>query len=1160
MSAGRGRILLLAAGGAAVAGVVLFIASQMDDAGDRRERPSRLDDAVELVNPAPLTDDERRGGRPLSAQPLAELERGAWVQVTDENGRLAQQFNAQHVEPLPDRRLRLDSPHAIFYREDGRVIVLQARRGEARVPGKALESGRLQDDVVIRMFRPGPGGVVDVSRDEPVLTIETQDATFDNVLGEVRCEGEIEIASVMGSFAGVGLELRVAERGGAGATGDAASGIPSDFKAGSIERLVVERCTRPIVLVRGEDGTTRASGATAAPSMPPGAAPAPAPSGGAAQAAPHASPVYRLTLFDDVRVRRDRAGRVTTLRGDELIARFTLDGAKGLDSLAEGDAVVAPSPLGAMAATSFASVPPAGDAGAPGEPNAPRSLEETITIEYAGRLVLEPETDAGVTLASPDDVRVELVARPKAPGAERLGEVTLDDAETLAHVTCDRLAFEGSDDLVEAFGTEERPLRVVSPRLKASGQRFFLRRGQGKGGFSGAGEIELASGGESFAALAIAPSAGVVSRDADGDVALALPAAGAQPSSVTIGWATALDLDFVAARPGGVGAADADEGALRSASFSGNVTVAGDGFALESDLLTASFGADGATVEGAAPLDRIVAKATERESVVARRTDGTPGELQARSLDLTLVPGTDDNPAPSRLEAVGAVAARDAKQAIYGERLVATFAESQAAPLPDAQRSPTDFGRDIALIEMVGAAAAGAGRAEEQEGPGDLVIDLFGAPAEGPDGVATPRTRVFADRLNGDQQAQRLEVTGNDIWVVRDLVLADQLTNISFDGATRSATSLGQGRVRTYGQPFEMPLGPASRPAIPTNQQLVAEWSERFRFDERDETTGRPLLALAGAVRVRNTPDRSSTDALDAERLRLELDEPTGKVTGASGSAADALGARAAVRAVEAMGHAVIESRSWATEAREGIPRLFKLAGEHVRYDTVSREGWVDGAGSLLMYVPERTSDRTGGNDAAQAAGAPADTASAAVAGPPISFGAEGTTQFKWGARLDLTHVEGDRYRVVMRDDVQVAHDGPRPGDAGSAQGNATAPRTDWLVMTAPYVEALVLRPQAGEAGAAARVDLGGTARLERVLARGDAHARLLIKTNAFDLHCDEIDYSVVTGIAVLKADPGQLVKVLEHGKAQPLQAEIVEWDLATGRISIRGAEGALPR
>ena len=55
---------------------------------------------------------------------------------------------------------------------------------------------------------------------------------------------------------------------------------------------------------------------------------------------------------------------------------------------------------------------------------------------------------------------------------------------------------------------------------------------------------------------------------------------------------------------------------------------------------------------------------------------------------------------------------------------------------------------------------------------------------------------------------------------------------------------------------------------------------------------------------------------------------------------------------ITANGEAVMESRTWETAARTGEPQLFRITGDHVEYEPLTREALVKGEGGLLVHDP----------------------------------------------------------------------------------------------------------------------------------------------------------------------------------------------------------------
>ncbi len=1090
----RGRAFLLVGGGIGLAAVLLLVVANLDRSKGSQGGERRIQAPKDVVSPGKLNPDEARGGRAFGEGSMVELEEGAWVQVTDDAGRLSQQYSAQRVEPLPDRLMQLERPRAVFFQRDGRVITLHADQGKARIPKRALETGTLTGNVRIRVYRPQDGKPADLTG-PAVLEVDAADATFDNILGEIRCDGDITLRSDAGAFQGQGLSLLV------------------DPKTNVLERLVVDRCTKPIEIRRGgDDGSRRtppASAATGADSAPP--PPPPANQGGGTGAGQQAADerFYRLTLEDSVHVTRTKGKDVAHLRGDRLVAVFSLEGRSTL--IAEGDASpaaqpLAAAPLAAIAAASFGQA--AAESG------------ELVTITYTGRLILEP-AGPEERLSSRDDVAVALLA-DNGTSDRPDSAVTIDDESTKAHVRCARASFRGHDDRVEAVGRPGLPLRVESPRLQATGERFWLERGSGKGGFSGPGTVELASGGEAFRAMAIDPATTVVSRDASGAVLLAALAADRTPATVTIGWTERLDLGFAPA-------AEAD-GELRSADFVGGVQATGQDFMVTAHGVTATFDSAG----GKQSLARLVARGDAQQLAVAQRTDGK-GSLDAQQLDLALRTSSTGETAPARLDATGTVAARDPRQSLFTESLVVAFAEPGGAPseASKAEQGSQDLAVDIATVDSSGGVQA-----------------LLRAEGEA-------ATRVYADDLHGDGLLRTLHLGGKDIWVVRGTVLADSIQSIDFDEASRTARSSGPGRVRAFAQPLvDGSDRPAERPTVPERYRFQGEWNDGFLFDEKatSELATGGTITISGAVRLRSTPDRASTDLLNASTVKLELaGEQAAKdasvASAPSGLGPDAMGERG-IRGVRAAGGAVLISSRWADESRKGDPRLFKLSGEEISYDTVTGEGNVPVAGTLYTHVPERTSD-AGPEAKAKVAGEAPESDAASIGGPKLSLGAEGSSSFAWKQSLTMLRTEGaaNRFTITMTGDVTLAHAGSRAEDE--------------LRVSGARFEARIERLAADGAKGQEDGDLAGTARILGLEASGDDTQRVVLRTSeasGITIVCDGLSYSVESGVATLTARPGRMVDVVQATRPQPIQAERVTWDMASGRITIENARGSATR
>ena len=1180
---------------AVVAGIGLLAAAGLfDSTPAATRRAPRIANPADVVAPGPLSESEMRSGNVgLTSQDRVRLEAGAWVQVADEQGRLEQQYSASRIDPEPDRWLRMEKPRAVMYPSGGRVVTMRADSGRARVPRRALQAGRLQGNVVIQLFRPHDGAPPDLERDEPAVVVKAPEAQFDEVLGEIRCDQSVSVVGEGVSFNGEALTAI----------------IGSDRR--SIERLVVERPLSPIVIdlarvksarrnaaVAGKSGTTApgaaAGGAAAAapgaggghglagvpeapvaaasaagsgaagavPTSPSQQPPVPTPQPSPAAAPGPAVPDvrwYRLTLSEDVVIQRVRAGRTSVIRGDRLEAIFSMDG-KGL---AEALAAATDAPaMVALAADDLSGGPTlAGSwparvvqlslAGWPQEQGSPGGVE-CITIHYRGPLVMVPAPDAGRELASADDVRLDVTGR----------RVEMEDQQSSTRVFCSVLTYWRDSDTIRLRGERPQPLEVLSPRLQMEADNFTLVRPAGTGTIEGPGRMRLGerdlrrpgsrrssaesprgAGGMSIlrslpasALAAMVLAAGPAAQGAAPTVAPAAPPAAppvvppaappVKPSAqalealqreLEVTWTKGVNLTLA---PGG--GDDLEKGgALRAALFRGDVKVENVDFELESETLEVGFDEKRENT-----IRRIVASAPPGgQAIVKRLAQG--GSLAAATIDLTLDVDAQGKPIPQVMNAIGPVTAQDRAQTLWTEGLVVTFrpvaADAPARPAP---------------------AAGGIGGADAM---GNVEIHKVTA-SRGVQVLLKDGARVFAEGMEGDGPARTVRLTGGDVMLTRQNVVADRLADVLIDEGNRVVTAEGPGRFRYFREPVVRPAaGRIERPVVDGEPTMTAEWTKGMRYMD-GANAGGGAIDVHGDVRVRADRSEVERSALNAQSVQLDLRRDAGVAVDAAAAAVAAGGAAkeqdpfgGGTRSIErlvAKGDASLESMTWTDAARTGQPRLFKVAGNHVEYNTITGEAVVVGDGMLLANEPE----------------------GAAGAKPPRGglFDGRGMTRCRWKSRMDMTALGERRFLVTMRDAVELIHSGLRPDDTLTLTCDTletTIERMDVAGAASHPGRPGPATPAAAKeipAGQASPLDLGGGADLKRVRGLG----RVFVRAPEADVECEEFDYDVPTQIARLNAREGRLVTVLQRGAATPVKAANVVWDLRTGKITIQSASG----
>ncbi|MEM7230354.1 MAG: hypothetical protein AAF432_16230, partial [Planctomycetota bacterium] len=415
-----------------------------------------------LTVPQPLdvdAMDENGGLVPDSFEP--SLPEGGWIQTTNEQGQLAQQYRADSLDPNPDGArtgsVSMRGLEAQLYADNGRVTVMTGDQALVYAPNNVLNDGTITGNVVIRIFEP-INGAVDLEAHEPEVEIRTSSASFDNFSGEINCDGVIDVQTAQAHFRGEQLFVTINE----------AQGRIEYLRIDTVQfiRLIADEMTQTAA---HRPAPHRAAQSTIVPvtSRP------------RMHSIVQNEPLQFYVATLDVRVRIQQGApevwREAT--GDQMRLVFSFDDSDDADSTADPE-VAAARPTGplnlreALAYSSIGSLQDRTDG-----LFQPTSPDDVITVTCDGPLVMVPATRDTDRLAGADHMRLDLAGAP----------VTLRDDMEALDTTCGSVSIEGPQERLTLRASDEFPVTVASPDLDAHGELFFFDRTAATAGFAGPG-------------------------------------------------------------------------------------------------------------------------------------------------------------------------------------------------------------------------------------------------------------------------------------------------------------------------------------------------------------------------------------------------------------------------------------------------------------------------------------------------------------------------------------------------------------------------------------------------------------------------------------------------------------------------------------------------
>jgi len=473
----RGRVATLIACGTilAILLVVVVLNIETGQAPAPPLEPVAEEDITELIPPALTDDDARAAG--IDRGVGFELPEGGMIQVPNDDGSLAQEYRFARLEPRPEGRpagwLEMVEPFAVIYGRNGQVLTLAGDSALAKAPNRALESGTLSGHVVIHVYDSEPGRRFVAGELEPVATVTTDEAQFDNVFGQVTCAGEVNVESTNVDLSGAGLRLQINSQ-----LDIAQLWVIDDIRSILLRRPPTERPPTPDA--SGDARTAPAPGA-----------PAPEAPAGIEKSLDEVQ-FYRLTLSENVRIVQDDAATGRLATGDELMLIFSFE-SQGLGDLMSlgpprsDDADAAPFGVGPMSREQWLvslAIASWQDDGLP------RVGPGETLITCDGPLTMVPLDDLAERPATPADARLTISG---APG----GEVVLHDLRADARARGGALVYTTENGHLQLTRSAGHPVRFESPDYTAEGEHLWIDQSTHEGGFDGEGWLaSVGAGGQ----------------------------------------------------------------------------------------------------------------------------------------------------------------------------------------------------------------------------------------------------------------------------------------------------------------------------------------------------------------------------------------------------------------------------------------------------------------------------------------------------------------------------------------------------------------------------------------------------------------------------------------------------------------------------------------
>lgn len=624
------------------------------------------------------------------------------------------------LDPQPEGRARVTDPSARIEFSPQRVMTIEADRGRIYAPNNQPREGHFKGQVEVTLYRTRQDRPVSLTgTDDVVMRVYLKEADFDLELGQLDSAGPVHVTGPRVDFRGRGLTMNYNELHERLQRLRIHEGNILRLRGRPIERAKASTQPRPEPDSATQPGPV-AAGDNTSEGEPagPGSADQTGEPGETTETDSAGPPqFYRARFHERVRIRAE--AQSVRMRGRQLDAVFSFNKQQTLETASRpGQPASQPRPPEPLAAPRPATQPAADDGSAAGAENARptdgddretsppatqvattqpagsqpdepfgesllQRTEQDVVIRWDGPLVVTPEPEPPVDLEGGEDMLLALSGKP----ATVLGK-------NRSRVSAERLSYRAGSGRLTAVGSEARPLSIEAPDMgRLTGRRAVINPAGNSGYIDGPGTLK-ASIDRSNQTGSATDSATTGAGDAP-----------AEP--LTVAWRDRLNLRFAAettaeaqtnseqaspdkgAKPADTSptsgnTANGDDstgqlklgqlGALRTASFNGNVRTRHPRFNMTGRHLTVRFISD--PTRGLRPT---VIEATGAVRMKARESENTtPAELSANQIDISLSPDEAGRINPTGLTARREVTLSRPDLTLKANRLDATLRAREA--------------------------------------------------------------------------------------------------------------------------------------------------------------------------------------------------------------------------------------------------------------------------------------------------------------------------------------------------------------------------------------------------------------------------------------------------------------------------------------------------